>query len=172
VNFQDDDVVDLIEEMTLGIGVDRVIDAVGVDAERGPDADDDEFDQAVEQLVPERASGELFQPGSGPTQALEWAVQIVAKAGTISLVGVYPPTVTQFPIGEAFMKNLTITMGNCNHRKYIPRLVELTRVGAVDPAALVTQIADVHDAIEAYEQFDARNAGWLKVALDPAAVAA
>ena len=29
-----------------------------------------------------------------------------------------------------------------------------------------------NDAIEAYEQFDARNAGWLKVALDRAPVSA
>ena len=172
VNFEEDDVVELIKEMTRGVGVDRVIDAVGVDAEHGPNEDAEEFEQAVDELVPERAAGERFQPGSGPTQALEWAVQVVAKAGTISLVGVYPPTVKQFPIGEAFMKNLTITMGNCNHRKYIPRLVELTRAGVVDPAALVTQIEDVHDAVEAYEHFDARRSGWLKVALDPAAVAA
>jgi threonine dehydrogenase-like Zn-dependent dehydrogenase len=96
---------------------------------------------------------------------LRWAVEVVAKAGTISLVGVYPPTVKQFPIGEAFMKNLTITMGNCNHRKYIPHLVELTRAGVVDPSALVTEVEDVADAVRAYEQFDRRRPGWLKVAL-------
>jgi threonine dehydrogenase-like Zn-dependent dehydrogenase len=70
------------------------------------------------------------------------------------------------------MKNLTLTMGNCNHRKYIPHLVELTRAGVVDPSALITKIADTHDVIEAYEQFDRRRPGWLKVALDPAAVTA
>jgi threonine dehydrogenase-like Zn-dependent dehydrogenase len=70
------------------------------------------------------------------------------------------------------MKNLTITMANCNHRKYIPRLVELTRAGVVDPSALITQIADIHDAVSAYEEFDRRRPGWLKVALDPSAVPA
>src|SRR3954465_11214134 len=91
VNFEEEDTVELVKEMTRGIGVDRVIDAVGVDANRPPEADDEEFEQAIEQLVPERApEGPHWQPGSGPTQALEWAVEIVAKAGTISLVGVYP----------------------------------------------------------------------------------
>jgi threonine dehydrogenase-like Zn-dependent dehydrogenase len=103
---------------------------------------------------------------------LEWAVEVVAKAGTVCLIGVYPPSVESFPIGEAMMKNLTLTMGNCNHRKYIPHLVELTRAGVVDPSALVTQIADTHDVIEAYQKFDQRRPGWLKVALDPAAVTA
>jgi threonine dehydrogenase-like Zn-dependent dehydrogenase len=99
---------------------------------------------------------------------LDWAVEVVAKAGTVCLIGVYPPTVKTFPIGAAMMKNLTITMGNCNHRKYIPSLVELTAAGVVDPSAFVTQISDVHDAVDAYEAFDRRQPGWLKVALDPA----
>jgi threonine dehydrogenase-like Zn-dependent dehydrogenase len=63
-------------------------------------------------------------------------------------------------------------MGNCNHRKYISRLVELTRAGVVDPSAVVTQVEEITGAVQAYEQFDRRRAGWLKVTLDPATVAA
>jgi threonine dehydrogenase-like Zn-dependent dehydrogenase len=132
-----------------------VIDAVGVDA--------DSPDEGPEHDAP-------WQPGSGPTQVAEWAVECVAKAGTVCLIGVYPPTVAEFPIGAAMMKNLTLQMGNCNHRRYIPHLVELTRSGAVDPSDLITQIADTHDVIDAYEAFDQRRSGWLKVALDPVSV--
>jgi threonine dehydrogenase-like Zn-dependent dehydrogenase len=155
VNFEDEDPVEMIKEMTRGIGPDRVIDAVGVDADSPSDGGERDGP---------------WQPGSGPTQVAEWAVECVAKAGTVCLIGVYPPTVESFPIGAAMMKNLTIQMGNCNHRKYIPHLVELTRSGAVDPSDLITQIADTHDAIEAYEAFDQRRPGWLKVALDPVSV--
>jgi threonine dehydrogenase-like Zn-dependent dehydrogenase len=97
---------------------------------------------------------------------LEWAVQTVAKAGTVSIIGVYPPDVETFPIGQAMMKNLTLTMGNCNHRKYIPRLIELVRTGAAQPTALLSREEPVSSAIEAYETFDRREPGWLKVALD------
>jgi threonine dehydrogenase-like Zn-dependent dehydrogenase len=155
VNFDDEDAVGMIREMTRGIGPDRVIDALGVDADSPSDGGE---------------RNEPWQPGSGPTQVAEWAVECVAKAGTVCLIGVYPPTVESFPIGAAMMKNLTIQMGNCNHRKYIPHLVELTRAGTVDPSDLITQIADTHDAIEAYEAFDQRRPGWLKVALDPVSV--
>jgi threonine dehydrogenase-like Zn-dependent dehydrogenase len=72
-----------------------------------------------------------------------------------------------FPIGNAFMKNLTLTMGNCNHRKYIPRLVELVRTGAVDPTALIAKQEPIGSAIDAYESFDRRRPGWLKVELQP-----
>jgi threonine dehydrogenase-like Zn-dependent dehydrogenase len=154
VDFERDDPVQMIGEMTRGIGPDRVIDAVGVDADRPHDG---------------HADGDGWQPGSGPTQVLDWATEVVAKAGTVCLIGVYPPTVTSFPVGAAMMKNLTLTMGNCNHRRYIPRLVELTRAGVVDPSAIVTQVAGVADAVEAYEEFDRRRPGWLKVALAPAA---
>jgi threonine dehydrogenase-like Zn-dependent dehydrogenase len=157
VNFEDENPVEMIKEMTRGVGPDRVIDAVGVDAER-PSGEDG------------GSSDGLWQPGSGPTQVAEWAVECVAKAGTVCLIGVYPPTVAEFPIGAAMMKNLTLQMGNCNHRKYIPHLVELTRAGAVDPSDLITQIADTHDVIDAYEAFDQRRPGWLKVALDPVSV--
>ena len=46
-------------------------------------------------------------PGDAPSQVLTWAVQSLAKAGTLSVVGVYPETMTRFPIGVAMMKNLT-----------------------------------------------------------------
>src|SRR5205823_9898902 len=136
---------------------------------RSPDSDDAEFEQEIANLAPARAAeGRGWQPGSGPTQALRWAVEAVAKAGTLTLIGVYPPSVTTFPIGEAFMKNLTLTMGNCNHRKYSPRLVELVRSGVVDPSALVARQEQLESAVAAYEAFDRREAGWLKVELVPA----
>jgi threonine dehydrogenase-like Zn-dependent dehydrogenase len=93
----------------------------------------------------------------------------VAKAGTVGIIGVYPPQAQAFPIGEAMNKNLTIKLGNCNHRRYVPRLVELVRSGAVDPQQVLTQVEGVRGAEEAYEAFDARDPGWLKVELEPTA---
>lgn len=174
VDFEADDPVELVAEMTRDIGPDRVIDAVGVDADRPPGSDQaEEFDRAIEQLVPERApAGERWQPGSGPTQALQWAVEIVAKAGTVTLIGVYPPSVESFPIGASMMKNLTLTMGNCNHRRYMPRLLELVRSGVIDPTTLITRQEQLLSAVEAYEEFDRRHPGWLKVELQPSAARA
>jgi threonine dehydrogenase-like Zn-dependent dehydrogenase len=173
VNFEQEDAVGMVAEMTRGAGPDRVIDAVGVDANRPPDADGGEAEQVIEEIAPDRAPDDgNWHPGSGPVQAATWAVEMVAKAGTVSTVGVYPPTVGRYPIGQAMMKNLTLRMGNCNHRRYIPRLIDLTRAGVVDPSALITQIADPHDVIGAYRAFDRRRPGWLKVVLDPATVGA
>jgi threonine dehydrogenase-like Zn-dependent dehydrogenase len=94
-------------------------------------------------------------------------VKAVAKAGTIGVIGVYPPSMTSFPIGEAMNRNLDIRMGNCNHRAITPHLVELVRNGTVDPIGILTQREPIADAIEAYKAFDAREPGWMKVKLEP-----
>ena len=93
-------------------------------------------------------------------------VEALAKAGTLSIVGVYGELNT-FPLGNAMEKNITIKMGNCNHRKYIPKLLELVRSGAVDPTEVLTQVEPMDDVIEAYKQFDKRTPGWIKVMLEP-----
>jgi threonine dehydrogenase-like Zn-dependent dehydrogenase len=56
-------------------------------------------------------------------------------------------------------------MGNCNHRKYIPMLVEPVRAGTVDPLRILTQVEPLTDAVEAYKAFDLRKPGWMKVGM-------
>lgn len=94
-----------------------------------------------------------------------WAAQSLAKAGTLSIIGVYPQTNRFFPIGAAMNKNLTINMGNCNHCKYILKLVERVRAGVIDPETILTQREPLTSAIDAYKAFDTRQPGWIKVNL-------
>jgi threonine dehydrogenase-like Zn-dependent dehydrogenase len=48
---------------------------------------------------------------------------------TLGIIGVYPPSDQSFPIGQAMNKNPSINAGNCNHRAYLPHLVEMVRMG-------------------------------------------
>lgn len=175
IDFNTEDPLEVIKELTGGIGVDRVVDAVGVDAQRpkdGPAAQKSEeqaetFAQERSQVAPEQnPDGAAWIPGDAPSQALQWAVEAVAKAGTIGVIGVYPPQMTSFPTGAAMNKNLSIKMGNCNHRRYVPHLLDLVRTGAIDPSTVLTQVQDMHEAIDAYVTFDQRETGWTKVSLD------
>ncbi len=178
VNFEDEDPVETILRLTGGIGVDRVIDAVGVDAmhaHHGPAAKEaraheKQFAAEQKQVAPEQNPKHgNWVPGDAPSQALEWAVKAVAKAGTIGIIGVYPPAATVFPIGQAMNKNLTVKAGNCNHRAHVPHLIELARIGAIDPVQILTKIEPLTEAIAAYQAFDKREPGWLKTELRPAA---
>jgi len=120
IDFDAEDPVEVIRELTGGIGTDRVIDAVGVDAvqpHRGPAAEGAreqaaQFRREVEAIAPDAdPKGDLWVPGDAPSQALQWAVQAVAKAGTLAIIGVYPQSDRFFPIGIAMNRNLTLRMG-------------------------------------------------------------
>jgi threonine dehydrogenase-like Zn-dependent dehydrogenase len=180
IDFNAEDPVETIRRLTGGIGADRALDAVGVDANRpqqGPAADKAKqmkswFRQEVREVAPKtNPDGENWRPGDAPSQALIWAVEALAKAGTLSIVGVYPQNARYFPIGEAMNKNLTIKMGNCHHRKYLPMLVSLVRSGTIKPEKILTKIEPMTHVIEAYKAFDERQPGWMKVALEPVLVA-
>ena len=108
-----------------------------------------------------------WHPGDAPTRALEWAVECLAKAGTLSIIGVYPPNADHFPIGKAMNKNLTLKMGNCNHRRYLGHLIELVRSGQIRPSEILTKREPLTDVLSAYRAFDERQPGWIKVELLP-----
>jgi threonine dehydrogenase-like Zn-dependent dehydrogenase len=175
IDFEKEDPVETLVKLTGGIGVDRAIDAVGVDAEhadKGPAsmtrAEKKSSREEVKQVAPgAKPDGEDWAPGNAPSQVLSWAVNALAKAGTLSVIGVYPPTAQTFPIGMAMMKNLTIKMGNCNHRKYIPRLLGLVASGVIHPEEVITRHEGLTDAVSAYKAFDKREEGWMKVELAP-----
>lgn len=171
INFDQEDPVQTLHRLTNDIGVDRVIDAVGVDAECPHHTDASTtaaFHQEMVEVAPNtHPDGSNWHPGNAPSQVLSWAVDALAKAGTLGIIGVYPQQAKRFPIGLAMNKNLTINMGNCHHRRYIPRLIEMIRAGKIDPATILTQVKPMGDAIEAFKAFDRRETGWIKVELQP-----
>jgi threonine dehydrogenase-like Zn-dependent dehydrogenase len=170
IDFSREDPIETLRELTLGSGPDRVIDAVGIDATSAhPDGKHkQQFEQQMKTVDPDAGKAKRsWWIGGAPSQALEWVVTSVAKAGTLSIIGVYPPQLQSFPVGEMMNKNLTVRAGNCNHRKYLPRLVELVRSGVMHPEEFFTQRVPVASAIDAYHHFDRHESGWLKVKLEP-----
>lgn len=150
VDFANEDAVETVMNFTRGIGADCVIDAVGIDAQSGKPQD-----------------GDGFKPGAAPMQALEFAVGMAAKAGHVSIIGVYPPAMEQFPIGKAMAKNLTLRMGDCPHRRYLPRALRWVANGTIRPSRVLSQKAGLDNAIACYRDFANHRDGWLKVELLP-----
>jgi threonine dehydrogenase-like Zn-dependent dehydrogenase len=175
IDFNAEHPVEALRRLTGGIGVDRAIDAVGVDASQpasGPAAPSrDErkmFQQELEKIEAEgRSVAKEWNPGNAPSQVFTWGVQGLAKAGTLSIIGVYPPTFASFPVGSAMNRNLTIKAGNCPHRRYVPKLVDLACNGTIDPLRILTQRQPITSALEAYKTFAQHRPGWVKVELEP-----
>jgi threonine dehydrogenase-like Zn-dependent dehydrogenase len=177
IDFNREDPVEVLMRMTGGIGPDRAIDAVGLDAmapSSGPAAKEAkkhraEFNRELKEFAPDaNKRGKQWRAGDAPSLVLDWAVKSLAKAGTLSIVGLYPQA-KLFPIGEAMDKNLTIKAGATPHRKYLPHLIDLVASHVIDPAKVLTQTEPLLDAIEAYKAFDRRESGWVKVELKPGA---
>jgi len=182
INFNEEHPVEALQRLTGGVGPDICIDVVGVDsyhAHQGPAAklektQEQQFEQELQQNNPAdyKPKDGNWVPGDAPSQVLQWEVESVAKAGTVSIIGVYPLTMNSFPIGAAMNKNLTLRMGNCNRRKYIPMLIDMVRAGVIDPTLVLTEQEPMTSAIDAYKAFDERKPGWIKVELEPQAQAA
>jgi threonine dehydrogenase-like Zn-dependent dehydrogenase len=174
IDYNAEDPVAVIKDLTNGIGADRAVDAVGVDAERpkrGPAAaaaaqQADQFEAEQRAAAPDAdPDATQWRPGDAPSQVSQWAVDAVAKAGSIGVIGVYPPGFSSYPLGAAMNKNLTIRLGNCNHRRYLPQLLDLVVAGVVRPTDFITQTETTDTAVDAYRHFDRREDGWLKTVL-------
>jgi threonine dehydrogenase-like Zn-dependent dehydrogenase len=178
VNYEEEDPVKKLKELSNGFGPDAVIDAVGVDAERPHDgpAEDKSLIHAVEYAIEKKMVapwtvmlGDQWRQGDAPSQVLIWCIESVRKSGVVSIIGVYPQTAKFLPIGFAMQKSLTIRAANCSHRKYIPKLLQIIQEGGFKPSEILTKEEGIASAIECYKHFDKREPGWLKVELLPAA---
>jgi len=59
-----------------------------------------QFQEEIDAMAPDRvSSGEQWRPGGAPSQVSRWAVESLAKAGTLSIIGVYPPSGAVDPVG-------------------------------------------------------------------------
>ncbi len=100
----------------------------------------------------------------GNPEALDLALRLARKAGTISVTGVYAERV-EVHMGLLWIKALTMTSGHANVIKHLDRVLELLSEGKLDPAPLVTHHMKLDEAPEAYRVYDNREA--LKIVLAP-----
>ena len=84
IDFSSESPTGILRELTQGSGPDRVIDAVGIDATTSGArrVQRKQFEEQMDIVAPKvgKAEGKWWI-GGAPTQALEWAVESVAKAG-------------------------------------------------------------------------------------------
>jgi threonine dehydrogenase-like Zn-dependent dehydrogenase len=155
VNFrQVSDPVLHLKAMTGGRGADVCIDAVGLEA-------DGSWMHTVLGMG-------LFAEAGAPT-AIEWCIQVARKGGNVSIVGVYGPPFNLIPIGTAMNKGLTLRMGQCNVKRYMPRLLEHVREGRVDAKAIITHRFPLSRGPEAYRTFEQKLDNCVKCVLLPEA---
>jgi len=100
----------------------------------------------------------------GHPEALELAIRLARKAGTVVAIGVYAER-AEVHMGLVWIKGLTLKAGPANVIGHVDRVLALLSTGALDPTPLVTHHMALDDAAEAYQLYDRREA--LKIVLTP-----
>ncbi|RAV32850.1 zinc-dependent alcohol dehydrogenase [Corynebacterium heidelbergense] len=164
-----DDTIQEIKDATEGRGPDGAVDAVGMEAHGSP------LGHAAHQavgLLPDPLAAKMMKTtGVDRLAALHGAVDLVRRGGTISISGVYGGEASPMPLMTMFDKQLQFRMGQCNVKRWIDDLLPLVEDPA-DPLGvedLVTHRVPLAQAPEAYEMFQKKTDGCIKVVLDPQA---
>jgi threonine dehydrogenase-like Zn-dependent dehydrogenase len=163
----DGDVIEAVRERTGGRGTDSVIDAVGMEAHGAPVA---KLAQDLAARLPDRVAGPMMEKaGVDRLTVLRNAIDAVRRGGTISLSGVYGGMADPLPMMDLFDKQIQLRMGQANVRSWIDDLMPLVCDDA-DPLGvedLATHKVPLADAPRAYEIFQKKQDGAIKVLLQP-----
>jgi threonine dehydrogenase-like Zn-dependent dehydrogenase len=162
----DDDLAETIRGMTAGRGPDAVIDAVGMEAHGAPVA---KVAQLGTGLLPSSLAAKLMERvGVDRLHALDLAIDIVRRGGTISIVGVYGGMTDPLPMMTLFDKQVQLRMGQANVRRWVDDILPLLEDG--DPLGtegFATHRLPLAEAPQAYEMFQRKRDGAVKVLLRP-----
>ncbi|MDQ2872016.1 MAG: glutathione-dependent formaldehyde dehydrogenase [Candidatus Eremiobacteraeota bacterium] len=155
VDFDDENVLDALFEMTGGRGPDACIDCVGMEAHGiTPDAVVDKAKQTA-RVSMDRA------------HVLRLAAQAVGKGGTLSVPGVYGGLVDKMPMGTLFEKGVQVRTGQTHVHRYLRPLLEKIRDGSIDPSFIITHRGRLDDAPEYYELMANHEDDFIKSFLVP-----
>ena len=101
---------------------------------------------------------------------LHLAIDVVRRGGTISLSGVYGGMADPIPMMELFDKQIQLRMGQANVRRWGDEIVPLLG-GDGDPLGVddfTTHRLPLQEAPRAYEMFQRKDDGAIKILLAPA----
>lgn len=170
-----EDSTQAIKDATGGRGVDGVVDAVGMEAHGDAQSVLAKFAQRSVQFLPKKISQPVMDNfGMDRLAALYSAIDIVRRGGTVSLSGVYGGQASPLPMLTLFDKQLTVRMGQANVKHWVDELLPLVE-DSKDPLGVddfVTHTLPLEEAPNAYETFQKKEDGCIKVVLNPKETAA
>ncbi len=123
----------------------------------------EEDPRAAVKAATEGRGADVVVEAVGSSQALDLAILMAAKCGTLSLVGVAQPGEVRMNL--LWFKSLNVRSGLSNVIAHMDHVLALLGSGDLDPAPLVTHHMSLDDAPEAYDLYAQHQA--LKIVLTP-----
>lgn len=145
------EVVEQIRAMTNGRGADVCIEAVGFEPARN---------------VLEKAKAVInFEAGS--IKVIEACFSAVRRAGIVSVLGVYPTTYDNFPLGQLFDKGIMMRGGQAPAHEHIDLLMQYVSEGKVKLDDIITHRLPLSQVAHGYDIFKKKEDNCVKVVMDP-----
>jgi threonine dehydrogenase-like Zn-dependent dehydrogenase len=164
---QHDDIGETMRSLTQGRGPDSVIDAVGMEAHGAPLG---KLAHQLAGMLPDAIAAKVIEKGGiDRLSVLHATIDTVRRGGTISLSGVYGGMVDPMPMMDLFDKQIQLRMGQANVKRWIDDIMPLLQ-GEEDPLdvdGLATHKLPIDQAPRAYEMFQKKQDGAIKILLQP-----
>ncbi|MBL7713598.1 MAG: zinc-binding dehydrogenase, partial [Chitinophagaceae bacterium] len=145
------DVVEQIRALSQGRGADLCVEAVG-------------FEPARNMLEKAKA---VINMEAGSTKVLEACMSAVRRSGTVSVLGLYPTTYDNFPLGQFFDKGLILKGGQAPVHKHIDKLLNYVAEGKVTLDDIITHRLPLSQIAHGYDIFKKKEDDCVKVVLNP-----
>jgi threonine dehydrogenase-like Zn-dependent dehydrogenase len=157
INFDEESVVERLNELTGGEGPEKCIDAIGLEAHVSPSMPDTVYDRAKQVLGAE----------SDRPHVLREMIYVCRPAGVISIPGVYGGLVDKIPMGQIMNKGLTIRTGQTHVNRWTDDLLRRIEEGQIDPSFVITHTVSLDEGPEMYKVFRDKQDSCIKVVLKP-----
>ncbi|CAO3454890.1 alcohol dehydrogenase catalytic domain-containing protein [Azospirillum brasilense] len=157
INFDEESVVERLNELTGGLGPEKCIDAIGMEAHVSPSMPDTVYDRAKQMLGAE----------SDRPHVLREMIYVCRPAGVISIPGVYGGLVDKIPMGQLMNKGLTIRTGQTHVNRWTDDLLRRIEEGQIDPSFVITHTVSLDEGPEMYKVFRDKQDSCVKVVLKP-----
>jgi glutathione-independent formaldehyde dehydrogenase len=114
-----------------------------------------------------------------PLWVIEAIGELINPAGRVTIIGVWPlkdpnsvePSMKEgrltVPWAKLFNNNVRIAMGRDDDKRWNSKLRDMIITGAAKPSRIVSHRLPLDQAPAAFEKFDARQEGYIKVVLKP-----
>jgi threonine dehydrogenase-like Zn-dependent dehydrogenase len=145
------EVIEQIRAVTEGRGADVCVEAVGFEPDRNF------LDRAKAVINLEK----------GSPKVIEACMSAVRRGGTVSVLGVYPTTYDNFPLGQFFDKGIMLRGGQAPAHKHIDQLLKYVEEGKVKLDDIITHRLPLTKIAEGYSMFKKKEDNCVKVVLDP-----
>ncbi len=156
-----------ILDLTEGRGADGTVDAVGMEAHGSGLA---KAAIGAVGMLPDAIARPLTDRFAiDRLAALQAAIKSVRRGGTVSVSGVYGGEIDPMPMMEMFDRGITMRLGQCHVRRWTDEIVKVLEQDddVLGLESLATHRVSLEEAPAAYEMFQKKQDGCIKVVLKP-----